>query len=235
MFVIDKKEKLVEIATDFFLKEVRKDKAAKFIIPTGNAPIEMYANICEEYENNKISLSEISTFNLDEYMPDEETNPTKRSLRTYMEEKLFDKTDIKVENTYFPTDIETFNNALDEAGKINVSYLGLGGNGHIGFNEPGSKVLRTNVAILEQSTRDAMAEKYNLSMDIVPTMALTTGLKDILERSEKIIILAWGEGKKEPLKALKKAIKLNQVDPQWPVTNLISHKNLIVLTDQWLD
>ncbi len=235
MFIIDKKDKLVEIATESFFNEVKKNEKVNFIIPTGNAPIEMYANICEEYKKGNISLSKVSTFNLDEYMQDDITNPTKRSLRTYMEEKLFNHTDIKIENTYFPTDVKEFDNELDSAGSINISYLGLGGNGHIGFNEPGSIVQRTNVAKLEESSRIAMAEKYNLEMDIVPTMALTTGLKDIIDRSEKIIILAWGEGKREPLKALKKAIKENKVDPQWPVTNLIVHKNLIVLTDQWLD
>lgn len=235
MFIIDKKEKLVKIATDLFIESVRSDSTSKFILPTGNAPIEMYENICEANKNGKIDLSNISTFNLDEYVQDKELNPTGIALRNYMVKRLFYNTNINEDYTHFPTDVDEFNYKLDQAGKVSIAYLGLGENGHIGFNEPGSDVIRTNVATLTETTRKAIGSKNGIDFEKTPTIAFTMGLKDIIEKSDKLVILAWGETKRTPLLKLKESIISDEVDKNWPVTNLIKHKNLIILTDQWLD
>ncbi len=235
MFIIDKKENLIDYSTKKFIEIVQRNKQAKFILPTGNAPIEMYGNICEENNKGNIDLSEIKTYNLDEYTNDKELNPEGILLKKYMKEKLFDKTNIDESNTFFPNDVNEFDSSLEEAGAIDIAYLGLGVNGHIGFNEPGSEVIRTNIANLTPETRQAISAKKNIPVENTPSIALTMGLKDIIERSDVIIIMAWGEAKIAPLLKLKEAIKNNEVDKNWPVTNLINHKNLIVLTDQWLD
>lgn len=215
------------------VKEVLKSKTNPVLgLATGSTPETMYEQLVAAYQNGEISFKNVVTFNLDEYVGLDEANEF--SYHYYMNEKLFDHVDIDKKNTYIPNgnaeDLEAecaaFESAIQEHGPIDLQILGVGLNGHIGFNEPGTPFTsRTHVATLEESTRKANS-RFFTSLDEVPKYALTMGLATIMD-AKKIVLLVQGEHKKTILHE----IVHGDVTEEVPASVLKLHPDVVVITD----
>lgn len=215
------------------VKEVLKSKTNPVLgLATGSTPETMYEQLVAAYQNGEISFKNVVTFNLDEYVGLDEANEF--SYHYYMNEKLFDHVDIDKKNTYIPNgnaeDLEAecaaFEAAIQKHGPIDLQILGVGLNGHIGFNEPGTPFTsRTHVATLEESTRKANS-RFFTSLDEVPKYALTMGLATIMD-AKKIVLLVQGEHKK----AILHEIVHGDVTEEVPASVLKLHPDVVVITD----
>lgn len=215
------------------VKDILKTKKNPVLgLATGSTPEKMYANLVTAYKNGEISFKNVVSFNLDEYVGLREDDEF--SYHYYMRENLFDKVDILEENTYIPNGLaedlqaecESFEAAIKKLGPIDLQILGVGLNGHIGFNEPGTSFdSRTHVATLEESTRVANS-RFFTSLDEVPKYALTMGLATIMD-AKKIVLLVQGEHKKEILKE----IVHGEVTENVPASVLKLHPDATVITD----
>lgn len=204
-------------------------------LATGSTPLETYKILNRFYDNGDISFKNVVTFNLDEYYP---ISPNSvNSYRHFMNTKLFFKTDIPLENTYIPSgDIEPneikehcvkYDDLIAEHGGIEIQLLGIGLNGHIGFNEPKSqKNSLTRLVALSNTTRIAASDAFG-GIDQVPEKAISMGIKSIL-RANKIILMAWGTHKAE---IIKKLVDFEVTD-EIPATFLKEHSDVTVILDK---
>jgi glucosamine-6-phosphate deaminase len=171
-------------------------------LATGSTPKTLYAELVRMHREEGLSFKNVVTFNLDEYYPIDQD--ALQSYHYYMNRHLFDHVDIDKKNIHIPNgelsreevkrQSAEYDRMIEEAGGIDLQILGIGNNGHIGFNEPGSSIhSRTRLTSLENSTRLANAYEFaNISQ--VPRLAITMGISIIL-KAKKIILLAWGPGK----------------------------------------
>ncbi|HEV7239291.1 MAG TPA: glucosamine-6-phosphate deaminase [Thermoanaerobaculia bacterium] len=194
-------------------------------LPTGRTPIGMYDRVVQECAREYRCFREVVTFNLDEYCGVPRDHPG--SYFTYMKRHLFDHVDLDPRNTHIPNgmapDPPAYEAEIRRAGGIALTFLGLGRNGHIGFNEPGTPFdSRTRVVELTQSTRHANADLFPDGH--VPTHAITMGIGTILE-SREIVLLAAGEGKEEAIARLRS----QAVSEEFPASALHTHGHVIVL------
>lgn len=201
-------------------------------LATGTTPIGLYADLVSDYEAGKISFKQVKTFNLDEYRGLEGTHP--QSYRYFMRENLFDHVDIDQTQTHVPDgsceDAEVacaaYEAAIEAAGGVDIQLLGLGHNGHIGFNEPDSVFSKqTHCVKLAQSTIDANSRLFD-SADEVPREAYTMGIGTIM-RARQILLVANGEGKAE---IVKRAF-CGPVTPEVPASILQFHPDVTVIVD----
>ena len=200
---------------------------------TGSTPVGMYHKLAEMNRAGKIDFAEVKTVNLDEYYPIDPAND--QSYRYFMNKNLFDNINIKKENTNVPDgqakDTEAEGNRYEaliaSLGGIDLQVLGIGRNGHIGFNEPDSFLYNnTHVTGLTADTINANA-RFFASEDDVPKHALTMGIGTIL-RAKKIIILINGKNKHEALTRMLEG----KLDPMCPASMLNVHPDVTVLCDE---
>jgi glucosamine-6-phosphate deaminase len=177
-----------------------RDGRATLGLATGSSPIGLYTELVRRHRAGELSLKEVQTFNLDEYI--ELTHDHPASYRAFMSEHLFRGTDLDLEKTHFPPSDEVeleascanWESSIQAAGGIDWQLLGVGRNGHIGFNEPGSPFdSRTRRIELAESTREANARFFE-SIDEVPRFAVTMGVGTILE-ARRLRVLAFGDTK----------------------------------------
>ncbi len=221
-------------AADIIIKQVNKFHGSVLGFATGASPVETYKRIIERYENGEVSLKYITTFNLDEYVGLSRENVN--SYFYFMKDNLFGKTDVDFDRVNFlsgeATDLEEeckrYYNRIRECGGIDIQLLGIGTNGHIGFNEPGDKFADGPFAVkLTQSTIDSNKKYFEAVGDTMPEYALTMGIGDIM-RARKIILIATGESK---AKAVKELVE-GQVSPSCPATILQMHSDVTVFLDK---
>ncbi|MCK8488821.1 glucosamine-6-phosphate deaminase [Paenibacillus sp. MBLB2552] len=202
-------------------------------LATGSTPVGVYEKLIELYKEGSVSFKQASSYNLDEYIGLPVDHP--ESYRRFMDEKLFNHIDILSENTHVPSGAaanpeqaaKDYANLLDEAGQIDLQLLGLGHNGHIGFNEPAEELTGPpHVVKLEERTRLANA-RFFPSIDEVPTHALTMGIGSILQ-AKQILLMAKGEDK---AKVIAKALK-GPITTKCPASLLQTHSNVVVVVDQ---
>lgn len=184
------------------------------------------------YQNKEISFKQCVSFNLDEYIGLKKEYEN-QSYKYFMNENLFSKIDINKNNTFFPIDafstdlnqyFELYDQKINSHNRMDILILGIGNNGDIGFNEPGSKLdSKTRIIDLTESTIKANSRFFKSEND-VPKKAITMGLSTILS-AKKIVLVVVGESKKEALDALKNA---KSFDDNWPCTALVNHSNVIV-------
>lgn len=226
------KEELGKKAAELVTEKVYQLQKPILGLATGSTPETLYENLIRKYKDGKISFNHTTTFNLDEYVGIDKNDSN--SYRYYMDHKLFNSIDIKQENTHIPDGLadnleeecQYYERLIKEAGKIDLQVLGLGLNGHIGFNEPGTPFdKRTHVVELDQSTREANARFFN-QMDDVPTQALTMGIGTIMEASE-ILLLVQGEKKAEILKEVMNG----EITEEVPASILQRHPRVTLITD----
>lgn len=202
-------------------------------LATGTTPIGLYADLVSDCEAGKISFKQVKTFNLDEYRGLEGTHP--QSYRYFMRENLFDHVDIDQAQTHVPDGscadaeaaCEEYEAAIEAAGGVDIQLLGLGHNGHIGFNEPDSIFsTKTHCVKLTESTIEANSRLFD-SIDEVPREAYTMGIGTIM-RARQILLVANGAGKAE---IVKRAF-FGPVTPEVPASILQFHPNVTVIVDK---
>lgn len=220
-------------AAELVLNQIKSKPTSVLGLPTGGTPVGMYAKISDAVKAKKADLSKITTFNLDEYygLPKEDA----QSYYTFMNVNLYKPCALRPDQTNIPSgtapdaeaEVKAYEVAIVKAGGLDLQVLGIGGNGHIGFNEPGTDPKsRTHVVKLTQNTREANARFFN-SIDEVPTQAMTMGIQTILE-SKAILMLAFGANKADILfDALKGPITANN-----PASFLQCHPDVTVIADQ---
>lgn len=162
-------------------------------LATGSSPIATYNRIAERAKKEHIDFSRVVTFNLDEYVDCADETQT---YRRFMDENLFDRININKTNTHFPdaNNPEKYDEEIAKAGGVDLQLLGIGANGHIGFNEPYTPFdSKTHIVTLTQKTRSDNARFFK-SLDEVPEKAVTMGLATIT-KARKIILIATGANK----------------------------------------
>ena len=220
-FLVKDKEKLEQFVANRMAKIVKKEKNPFFILATGNSPVGVYSKLIEKHKKG-LSFKTVTSYNLDEYRNIEKF--PEDSFRKFMNDKLFDHIDIDKKNTHFPSDVSAYDKELDKIKKFDFTILGVGTNGHIAFNEPGTHAsTRTNEVDLTQST----IESNFPGRKEYPKKAITMGLHDIYHKSNEIILLAWGEGKRDALEKLKEGVKRDNC----PITHFADHPNITIVTD----
>ena len=191
-------------AADFVAAEISKKPNMVLGLATGSTPVGMYDELAEKCSRGEISFVGVCTVNLDEYYPIEPTND--QSYRYFMDQHLFDRVDIDKKNTHVPcgtaadpvAEGKRYEALIDSLGGADVQVLGIGQNGHIGFNEPADAlVLDTHVTDLTENTIAANSRFFASEKD-VPRRALTMGMGSIF-KAKKIILLVNGANKKQAL------------------------------------
>ena len=214
-------------------KEMSCQPTSKLGLATGGTMTEVYKYLVELLEKNQLDVSHVETFNLDEYVGLKAEHP--QSYHYYMNEVLFDqypnfnKENIHIPNGYssqLEDEAERHNQLLNDRGPVDIQILGIGENGHIGFNEPGTDLhSETHIVDLTESTIRANSRYFESESD-VPQQAVSMGLASIL-KAKRIILLAFGEKKKEAIHQLMN----NQVTKDIPSTILHAHPNVEVYVD----
>lgn len=216
------------------MKKVLTEKPdATLGLATGSTPVGLYKLMIADYEAGKISYKDMTSINLDEYVGLPVTHP--ESYRAFMNRNLFDHIDIKKENTHVPDGLNPDLAAAADAytayiaaHPADVQILGIGSNGHIAFNEPGTPFdSHTHVVTLKEGTRKDNARFFDNDIDKVPTHAVTMGLKDIMS-AKFIILLANGSGKANAVNAMING----PVSENCPASILQTHPNVLVVTDE---
>lgn len=214
-------------------KEMSCQPTSKLGLATGGTMTEVYKYLVELLEKNQLDVSHVETFNLDEYVGLKAEHP--QSYHYYMTEVLFNqypnfnKENIHIPNGYssqLEDEAERYNQLLNDRGPVDIQILGIGENGHIGFNEPGTDLhSETHIVDLTESTIRANSRYFESESD-VPQQAVSMGLASIL-KAKRIILLAFGEKKKEAIHQLMN----NQVTKDIPSTILHAHPNVEVYVD----
>ena len=231
LYIENDYESLSRTAAEIFSGAVKANPTGTFGFATGGTPEGMYAEMIKMQQAGDADFSQLTAFNLDEYFPIEPSHP--QSYGYYMANKLFDTINLPAERRNIPhgdaKDPQAEALAYDQLvldAKIQLQVLGIGHNGHIGFNEPSDSFrVQTGHVALAQSTVDANA-RYFESVTEVPRHAITMGIKTIMMAST-IMLLASGE-EKAPI--LWDALK-GLITPLVPASVLQLHQNVIVVAD----
>lgn len=220
------------VATELY-KQILQKKESKLGLATGGTMIEMYESLVSLLEKNQLDVSQVETFNLDEYVGLEADHPA--SYHQYMNEILFNQYEgFDPEKRHLPngaaenpeSEAERYEALLDEKGPVDIQILGIGQNGHIGFNEPGTPFDSvTHRVDLTDSTIEANSRYFDNRAD-VPKQAISMGLRSIM-KAKRIILLAFGEHKKEAMTQLASG----HITPDVPATILHLHPNVEVYVD----
>lgn len=202
-------------------------------LATGSTPIGIYEQLVEWYKKGDLDFSEVTTLNLDEYKGIAREN--EQSYYFFMREKLFSKVNINPERTFLPDGMEPdsakacadYNRIIEEAGGVDLQLLGLGHNGHIGFNEPGMAFeAQTHCVNLTESTMKAN-QRFFASADDVPRQAYTMGIKTIMQ-AKKILVVVSGEDKA----AIVKEAFLGTITPKIQASVLQLHNDVTLVADE---
>ncbi|MEL6104883.1 MAG: glucosamine-6-phosphate deaminase [Planctomycetota bacterium] len=214
------------------IAEVHARPNAVLGLATGGTPVEAYRQVVEAHRRGEVDFGEVRTFNLDEYVGLAEEHP--QSFRYFMQEQLFDHLNIKRERTQVPdglaADIDehcaSYETKIRDADGIDLQLLGIGHNGHIAFNEPGSSLeSRTRSVTLTAETIEKNARFFDSPHD-VPRFAITMGIGTILE-ARRIVLLALGEAKAD---AVEKAL-YGPVTESHPASLLQMHPDVTFVLD----
>ena len=203
-------------------------------LPTGRTPLGLYRELRERSSGNRIDWSRVRTFNLDEFAGLDPASPN--SYRAYMQAELFDHVSIDPANIGFldgaAPDLEAecrrYENAIEAAGGIDLQILGIGANGHIGFNEPASGLCaHTHVAGLERESREANSALFGGDWTRVPERALSMGMATILSARE-VVLIATGAEKADAVHGMIEGL----ISTRLPASLLQVHPRVTVMVDR---
>ncbi|HEX6171500.1 MAG TPA: glucosamine-6-phosphate deaminase [Chitinophagaceae bacterium] len=220
---------------DFIREKQKKKEKAVLGLATGSTPKTFYAELVRMHKEENLSFKNVITFNLDQYYPI--SNDALQSYQRFMKVNLFNHIDIDLKNTHIPNgeikkeDIKEhcrhYEKMIEDAGGIDLQILGIGNNGHIGFNEPGSSIhSKTRLISLDNSTRIANAYEF-ANISEVPRLAITMGIGEIL-KAKKIILMAWGPSKAP---VIKKSVEEDHTD-HVPASLLQTHDDVTFVVDE---
>ena len=224
----------IQIA-DFIREKQKKKEKCVLGLATGSTPKTLYAELVRMHKEEKLSFKNVIVFNLDQYYPI--SNDALQSYQRFMKVNLFNHIDIDPKNTHIPNgeikkeDIKEhcrqYEKMIEDAGGIDLQILGIGINGHIGFNEPGSSIhSKTRLISLDNSTRIANAYEF-ANISEVPRLAITMGIGEIL-KAKKIILMAWGPSKAP---VIKKSVEEDHTD-HVPASLLQNHDDVTFVVDE---
>lgn len=215
----------------------RQKKKEKVVLglATGSTPKTLYAELVRMHREEKLTFKNVITFNLDEYYPI--SNNALQSYNRFMRVNLFNHIDIDPKNIHIPNGeikkdeikehCRRYEKMIHDAGGIDLLILGIGNNGHIGFNEPGSSIhSKTRLITLDNSTRIANAYEF-ANISEVPRLAITMGIAEIM-KAKKIILLAWGPGKAPVIKKSAEDDDTEHV----PASLLQNHDDVTFIIDE---
>lgn len=203
-------------------------------LPTGGTPLGCYKKLIEFYKNGEVSFQYVKTFNMDEYVGLPRDHP--ESYHSFMWNNLFKYIDIRAENVHIldgnAADLEAecsaFEKKIQDAGGIELFVGGIGPDGHIAFNEPGSSLAsRTRVKTLAMDTIHANARFFDGDLSKVPTMALTVGVGTVMDAKQVMILITGGH----KAFALYKAIE-EGVNHMWTVSAFQQHPKTVFVCDE---
>ncbi len=202
-------------------------------LATGSTPLGTYSNLIDWYKKGDLDFSQVSSVNLDEYRGLPADND--QSYRYFMKTNLFDQVNIDQSRTYVPNGMEPdsdkacrdHDNIINELGGIDLQLLGLGLNGHIGFNEPADEFPKGTHCVDLGGRRIIKKKRFFASIDEVPTQAYTMGIQSIM-LAKKILIIASGANKAE---IIAKAF-LGPVTPEVPASILQMHPDVTLVADE---
>jgi len=232
IILMDSAYEISKAVSSIIIEQVKNKPNSVLGFATGASPVETYNRIIESYERGEVSFKDVSTFNLDEYCGLSRDNIN--SYYYFMKDKLFGKIDIDFKKVNFLSgqsgDIEQecveYREKIKRAGGIDIQLLGVGRNGHIGFNEPSDKFTDGTFKVeLTQSTIDANSKYFKDGE--MPRYALTMGIGDIMN-AKKILLIATG---KEKANAVFKMAK-GEVTPECPASILQNHPDCTIYVDQ---
>ncbi len=224
-------QKIDEEVANLFIETINNKPNCILGLATGSSPLGVYALLVKACKENKVSFKQVKTFNLDEYVGLDGNH--NQSYRYFMNHNLFDHIDIDKNNTRVPSGLNMTNETakqydkeIEKAGGIDLQILGIGSNGHIAFNEPGTPLdSLTHIVTLDESTRKDNARFFN-SIDEVPTHAVSMGLASIM-KAKKIVLIATGPKKAKAIKALVEG----DVTSSLPVSVLKNHPDATIYVD----
>ena len=233
VLVVDSYEEGAKKAADIIDQIVRENPSCTLGLATGSSPVGMYRELARRCREEGLDFSKIHTVNLDEYVGLPGTHD--QSYRYFMNDNLFDHINIDKDNTYVAKgigDIEEnlreFNEVLDKT-DIELQVLGVGPDGHLGFNEPGAVLYDgAHMETLEDSTIEAN-KRFFASKEDVPTQAVTMGMGNIM-RAKRLLMIVSGS-KQE---AMKKLLLCDKIDPSCPATFLRLHRDATVVIEKAL-
>ena len=225
-------EEIGKAVAEIIINQVNAKPDSVLGFATGASPVPTYKCIIDAFEKGQVSLKDITTFNLDEYCGLNRENVN--SYYYFMKDNLFGKTDVDFSKVNFLSglsgDIEAeckaYQDAIEKAGGIDIQLLGVGTNGHIGFNEPSDSFSDGPFKVkLAQSTIDAHSKYFE--NDDMPLYALTMGIGDIM-RASKIILIATGKAKANAVYNMVKG----EVSPSCPASVLQNHPDATIFIDE---
>ena len=230
--IFDDAAELGLAAADIFAQTIKNNPSCVLGLATGASPVPTYNRLIELYNAKEITFADVRTFNLDEYcdLPKDDKN----SYYTFMHQNLFNHVDIKEENVHIldgnAADAEqeaaAFDAAIKAAGGIDIQLLGIGNNGHIGFNEPADAFTTGTFKVqLTESTLQANSRYFDENP--MPHYALTMGVGSIMD-AKKIVLIATGPAKAQ---AIYNTVK-GEVTPLVPASILQQHPDCILLLDK---
>ncbi len=208
-------------------------------LATGSSPVALYKEMIADHKAGNFSYKDITTFNLDEYVNIDKNHP--ESYYSFMHNNLFNHIDINEERIHIPAPytnddaklakiVKGYNDEL-EAASVDVQILGVGSNGHIAFNEPGTAFDSTvHIVNLKENTIKDNSRFFDFDMEKVPKRAMTMGIKNILQ-AKNIIFLAFGANKRDAVAKLL----AGKEDVNYPCTSLINHPHVYVIVDKAAD
>jgi glucosamine-6-phosphate deaminase len=232
-------DRLAQWAADYVVNRINEfaptsEKPFRLGLPTGSSPIGMYRALVKACQEGRVSFRNVLTFNMDEYVGLPEEHP--ESYHSFMHRNFFDHIDCPAENIHIlngnATDLEAecahYEQMISEAGGIDLFIGGIGPDGHIAFNEPGSSLTsRTRVKTLTRDTIIANARFFDGDTSKVPTHALTVGVGTVMDARE-VLILVNGHNK---ARALQAAVE-GGVTQMWTISALQMHRHAIIVTDE---
>jgi len=227
-------DSLSKTAANIVKLEIEKKPNIVLGLATGSTPIGMYKELIRMHKDEGLDFSQVITFNLDEYIGIDEWHPN--SYHYFMENQFFNYININRRNTFIPDgkakDLNSYckkyDELIQEKGGIDLQILGIGENGHIGFNEPDDELnIWTSVVNLTESTIEANSRFFD-TIEQVPKKAITMGIGNIM-KSKKIILLANGKRKR---KVINQLLKGDKITTKLPASMLLLHPDVTVIVDE---
>ena len=228
--IIDSAQNIAAMAAQQYVALLKRKPNAILRGATGSTPLGLYAELVRLNKAGEISFKDASSFNLDEYVGLDGTHD--QSYRYFMDHNLFDHIDIDKSRTRVPSGIDVsdpaaYDKEIEAAGGVDLQLLGIGNNGHIGFNEPGTPFgSLTHIVELTESTREAN-KRFFKSIDEVPTHAVTMGVKTVMQ-ARSIILMAIGPAKAPIMKEMLQGPVTENV----PASVLQLHRGAIFIADR---
>ena len=226
----------IEVAAygaDIFTAQLNRNARSILGLATGSTPVALYQALIERNQAGDVSFKEATSFNLDEYLGLDGSHP--QSYRHFMNSQLFDHIDINKAHTYVPPGhaknpvaaCHEYEERIAEKGGIDIQLLGIGRNGHIGFNEPSSGLTsRTRVKTLTKATIDDNARFFKPD-EYQPHLSITMGIGTILD-AKKVVLLATGENKAEAIQAMIEG----PLTAACPASALQMHRDAVIVIDK---